>query len=778
MTTQNHTTNVYAIFFLVIICLNANVLQAQDFRPPARGLQVNQPLQLSKKYSAGMVHGEALFGVPEYGSKRGPLRIVDAMEGNESTGCDKWTLPASIKNAGPFFVLVNRGKCHFTEKVAHAQAQGARGVIVKDNKYLRGQPVSFCPGPHYEEPKRKNTGNNIWEPCVAETGSAANTDQCYCYETGKTIYGTTNKAKPLPTMPQCADGGETAEYVPAGGQCDPANGISAPCWKCTDGTFHASNCVLDQQNCVDEYNLPFMSDDGNGGTISIPSFIVSDYDGEMLRQAIQDEDKYGPVFITMAWEVPQLETVDYEIWTSSEDHNGAEFKRDFQEVALDLIDKTNFRPRFFIYDGVRQGCMRAGVTCSNQCIMDGRYCAPDPDDNFETSISGADIVTENLRQMCIWDVLTKEVIAKGGKDNTPLIKWWCYANKFANDCYGEDAAMVSSEKFAQCAKDTMDNVKIDKVKVQACIDSSGGVMETCSGTAGSCRNKMLEKEILDRSNYGIITLPTIVVNGVVLRGESESSGGAAEALAARAICRAFAIGFAPEVCERWLNPIATSNGAGQASISFTATLSSTANEKMEYNPEIASRLISTLSLKLGVERTSIKLGKSTSSTSCSGGAAKCFLLPVTLTNLLCTDEKDETETVAQLLNKVGSCEQNVVTAASASKEVQSLEGKAFYFHTHVTNDGVTHVITARMSNLQKDCKALGGAKGQSIQGVSVGVVITIVVLLLVVIGATGFLWYRRVRNDMQMQVQSILAQYQPLEEMNSKKDESDTAPML
>merc|ERR1712054_527122 len=335
---------------------------------------------------------------------------------------------------------------------------------------------------------------------------------------------------------------------------------------------------------------------------------------------------------------------------------------------------------------------------------------------------------------------------------------------------------VSSDKFTQCAEKTLTAVGISKEKVDACIASSGGVASTCSGS--NCRNTMLEQEILDRSNYGIITLPTIVVNGVVLRGESESSGGAAEALAARAICRAFAIGFAPEVCERWLNPIATSNGAGQASISFTATLSSTANEKMEYNPEIASRLISTLSLKLGVERTSIKLGKSTSSTSCSGGAAKCFLLPVTLTNLLCTDEKDETETVAQLLNKVGSCEQNVVTAASASKEVQSLEGKAFYFHTHVTNDGVTHVITARMSNLQKDCKALGGAKGQSIQGVSVGVVITIVVLLLVVIGATGFLWYRRVRNDMQMQVQSILAQYQPLEEMNSKKDESDAAPML
>merc|ERR1711988_731606 len=563
---------------------------------------------------------------------------------------------------------------------------------------------------------------------------------------------------------------------PFGGTCDPSNNIHAPCWKCSDGKYHDSNC-LSEKNCAGERNLPFMSDDGTGGSISIPSFIVSDYDGEMLRQAIKDEEKTGGgVFITMAWEVPQLEEVDYEIWTSSEDHNGAEFKRDFQEVALDLIDNTNFRPRYFIYDGEQQGCMRPGVTCSNQCIMGGRYCAPDPDDNFETSISGADIVKENLRQMCIWNVLAAEVEAKekGKTDNTPLIKWWCYANKFANDCYGEDAAMVNSQEFAKCAEGVMDKVGIDKAKVQACIAASGGVPDDCNG----CTNKLLEKEIKDRSNYGIITLPTIVVNGVVLRGEGESSGGAAEALAARAICRAFAIGFAPEVCERWLNPIATSNGAGQASISFTATLSSTANEKMEYNPEIASRLISTLSLKLGVERTSIKLGKSTPSTSCSGGAAKCFLLPVTLTNLLCTDEKDETETVAQLLNKVGSCEQNVVTAASASKEVQSLEGKAFYFHTHVTNDGVTHVITARMSNLQKDCKALGGAKGQSTQGVSVGVVITIVVLLLVVIGATGFLWYRRVRNDMQMQVQSILAQYQPLEEMNSKKDESDTAPML
>merc|ERR1719310_698262 len=79
--------------------------------------------------------------------------------------------------------------------------------------------------------------------------------------------------------------------------------------------------------------------------------------------------------------------------------------------------------------------------------------------------------------------------------------------------------MDSSESFAQCAEKTLSAVGISKEKVDACIASSGGVATTCSG-GSNCRNSMLEKEILDRSNYGIITLPTIVVNGVVLRGVS------------------------------------------------------------------------------------------------------------------------------------------------------------------------------------------------------------------------------------------------------------------
>ena len=186
----------------------------------------------------------------------------------------------------------------------------------------------------------------------------------------------------------CSDGTETARYMSAGGTC--GGGFSAPCWKCSDGSFHAASCMAGSQSCVsDEANLPIMADDGTGGTITIPSFIVSDYDGEILRQGIREESQYGPVFITMKYEVKQRDNVSYSLWTSCEDHNGAIFKRNFQEAALELIERTNFRPRYFIYDGVRLGCTTDD--CGNQCILGGKYCGPNGDLDQP---SGADVVTE------------------------------------------------------------------------------------------------------------------------------------------------------------------------------------------------------------------------------------------------------------------------------------------------------------------------------------------------------------------------------------------------
>ncbi|KAJ0402758.1 hypothetical protein ATCC90586_007669 [Pythium insidiosum] len=91
-------------------------------------LQIVLPESLMKK--DGYQHKDALFGYPAYsvGSLQTQLYYTN------STGCG-----AKIEAAGwepPFALLLDRGDCHFVEKVRNAQHAGARAVLISDNKCL------------------------------------------------------------------------------------------------------------------------------------------------------------------------------------------------------------------------------------------------------------------------------------------------------------------------------------------------------------------------------------------------------------------------------------------------------------------------------------------------------------------------------------------------------------------------------------------------------------------------------------------------------------------
>ena len=79
--------------------------------------------------------------------------------------------------------------------------------------------------------------------------------------------------------------------------------------------------------------------------------------------------------------------VDYELWTSCEDSNGAEFKRDFMETALKLINAADFTPKYYIYDGHALQC-DGTYNCGTQCISGGLYCGPDPDNDLANGVNG------------------------------------------------------------------------------------------------------------------------------------------------------------------------------------------------------------------------------------------------------------------------------------------------------------------------------------------------------------------------------------------------------
>lgn len=77
----------------------------------------------------GYQHKDALFGYPAYtvGSLQTQLIYTN------STGCEKIV---SDSWEPPFALLLDRGDCHFVEKVRQAQHAGARAVLIADSKCL------------------------------------------------------------------------------------------------------------------------------------------------------------------------------------------------------------------------------------------------------------------------------------------------------------------------------------------------------------------------------------------------------------------------------------------------------------------------------------------------------------------------------------------------------------------------------------------------------------------------------------------------------------------
>ncbi|KAF3562709.1 hypothetical protein DY000_02011875 [Brassica cretica] len=165
--------------------------------------------------------------------------------------------------------------------------------------------------------------------------------------------------------------------------------------------------------------------------ITIPSALVTKGFGEKLKKAIGGGDM---VNLNLDWReaVPHPDArVEYELWTNSNDECGVkcdmlmEFVKDFKGAAQ-ILEKggyTQFRPHYITWY-----CPHAFTLsrqCKSQCINKGRYCAPDPEQDFSSGYDGKDVVVENLRQLCVFKVANET-----GK---PWV-WWDYVTDFQIRC--------------------------------------------------------------------------------------------------------------------------------------------------------------------------------------------------------------------------------------------------------------------------------------------------------------------------------------------------------
>jgi len=113
-----------------------------------------------------------------------------------------------------------------------------------------------------------------------------------------------------------------------------------------------------------------------------------------------------------------------------------------------------------------------------------------------TGLDGADVVIENLRQICIF----QQVNNTGHPE-----LWWDYVTAFDNLCSGSKATWNQT-----CSDNIQKSLGMNTQNVAKCVTDSGG---TTSGT-----NVLLEQELIGREEDGAWYLPTVIINDAAYRG--------------------------------------------------------------------------------------------------------------------------------------------------------------------------------------------------------------------------------------------------------------------
>ncbi|KAI0525069.1 hypothetical protein KFK09_004459 [Dendrobium nobile] len=262
--------------------------------------------------------------------------------------------------------------------------------------------------------------------------------------------------------------------------------------------------------------------------VTIPSALIDKKFGQDLKKAVASGEM---VNVNLDWReaVPHPdERVEYELWTNSNDECGAkcdmlmEFTKDFKGAAQ-LLEKggfSQFTPHYITWY-----CPEAFLLskqCKSQCINHGRYCAPDPEQDFSTGYDGKDVVVENLRQLCVFRV--------ANESKKPWI-WWDYVTDFHIRC-----PMKEKKYNKECADSVIKSLGLDADKIGKCM---GDPNEDAD-------NPILKEEQdaqIGKGSRGDVTiLPTLVVNNRQYRGKLEKKA------VLKAICSGFEETTEPAAC--------------------------------------------------------------------------------------------------------------------------------------------------------------------------------------------------------------------------------------
>lgn len=291
-------------------------------------------------------------------------------------------------------------------------------------------------------------------------------------------------------------------------------------------------CLCSHEDCEDDSGAknicedtePIMADDGSGSDISIASFLLFKEDADPIIEVLKQNQQ---VRVSMSFSVPAPDArVEYDMWTTPSDPLSTSILMSFKVAAVALGDEAFFTPHQYIYDGKQAGCQGSDGQnqCFTLCTNNGRYCSTDPDDDLDSGISGADVVQESLRRICIWQKYGEDGVGK---------QWWDYVDEFMARC--GDPQKPSLFTNAQCISDAMTKAKVDEDEINFCMSESGGL-------EGDNPNTVLDDTLTAELQAGVVLIPSFFINQAPVRGSPTFS------TIFRALCSGYAPGSEPDVC--------------------------------------------------------------------------------------------------------------------------------------------------------------------------------------------------------------------------------------
>lgn len=269
--------------------------------------------------------------------------------------------------------------------------------------------------------------------------------------------------------------------------------------------------------------------DGYIEKIEIPSALIERAFGESLKAALKKGDEGVVIKLDWSESMPHPdERVEYELWTNSNDECGIRcdeqmnFVKDFKGHAQ-ILEKggfAQFTPHYITWYCPRPFILSS--QCKSQCINHGRYCAPDPEQDFGAGYQGKDVVYENLRQLCVHRV--------ANETNRSWI-WWDYVTDFHIRC-----SMKQKRYSKECAEDVMKSLDLPIEKIKTCMGNPEADVEN--------EVLKLEQELqVGRGSRGDVTiLPTMVINNVQYRGKLERTA------VLKAVCAGYKETTEPRIC--------------------------------------------------------------------------------------------------------------------------------------------------------------------------------------------------------------------------------------